>query len=117
MISIFLLQILPFMFYSCICIYAMEIFIPIQGRGGPQANPETMIAMVCIILGLLQSSLVVPCFCLCKRPIWILSGYLVIFVAFIIVMATPAGFPYTEAMAPQRFWIFVRMRDLYLFLQ
>lgn len=98
---------MPFMCFASICVTAIEIFVPVQGRGGPQNNPETLISMLCIIVGIMQCSLIVPLFSLCRRPLLILSGFLVAFIVFIIVIATPIGFPYKDEVSAQRFWIFV----------
>lgn len=108
---------MPFMCFASICVTAIEIFVPVTGRGGPQNNPETLISMLCIIVGIMQCSLIVPLFSLCRRPIIILSGFLVAFVVFIIVMATPIGFPYKDEVSAQRFWIFVSVRIFVFHLQ
>lgn len=115
-ITIFIAQIVPFMCFSSICITAIEIFVPVQGRGGPQNNPETLISMLCIIVGIMQCSLIVPLFSLCRRPLIILSGFLVTFLVFVIVIATPIGFPYKDEVSAQRFWIFVSAFLLFYFI-
>lgn len=98
---------IPFAYLSYFGIIAMSVFIPIQGRGGSTDNPELIIGMFCIAIGLLQGGILVPSFCLCKRPMLVMIGFLVIFATFIIVMATPVGFPYRTDTSSQRFWIFV----------
>lgn len=95
------------MLYSYISISAMDIFIPFQGRGGSASNPDLLISIFCIVIGLMQAGFIIPLYCLCKRPLLILCGYILIFVIFVIIMFTPVGFPYREAVSAQRFWIFV----------
>lgn len=98
-------QVFPFMFLSYYTILTLEVFVPVQGRSGPSVNPDSIIAITSIFLGTLMSYMM-PTFSLFKRPIIVLSGFLVVFVAFIIVIATPVGFPF-QSNTPQRFWIFV----------
>lgn len=100
-------QIIPFAFFAYFGLYAMDVFIPIQGRSGPTGNPEIMIAAFSMLVGLMQASLIVPTFALCRRPMLIMSGFLIVFSIFLIVMATPVGFPFREKTSAQRFWIFV----------
>lgn len=101
-------QILPFAFFAYFGLYALDVFVPIQGRSGSAANPELMIAVFSILVGLMQASLIVPTFSLCRRPMFVMSGFLIVFSIFIIVIATPVGFPFREKTSAQRFWIFVR---------
>lgn len=84
------------------------MFIPIQGRNGPVDNPENMLAMLIIGLGILMAGLLIPTLLMFKRSALVMLGFLVVFVVFGIVMATNVGFPYRHAVSPKRFWIFVR---------
>lgn len=107
MISHLLFQIPIYMFYSHVSGYAFDIFIPIQGRGGPASNPDSLIAVFCIAFGLLLTTFFIPLIGMCKRSLIMLCGFLLIFVVYVIVMFTPVGFPYVPEVSGQRFWIFV----------
>lgn len=100
-------QVAPFMFFSYYTIFSMDLFVPIQGRSDPSSNPDLLIAFIIFGLALLMGGLILPTLSLFKRSYFIVCTFLVIFVAFVIVMATPVGFPYRPAVSPQRFWIFV----------
>lgn len=102
-------QIFPYIQYSYMTISVLKSFVPIQGRSGPAMNPDIIIAGIAVLLGILMFGFIVPIFCLVKKPLRMILGFVVVFVIFIIIMATPVGFPYREAVSAQRFWIFVRI--------
>ncbi|XP_037035534.1 endoplasmic reticulum metallopeptidase 1-like isoform X1 [Bradysia coprophila] len=104
-------QVFPYMFLAYYTILTLEVFVPVQGRSGPTTNPDSMIAVTSILLGLLIGYLM-PTFSLFKRPLLVVSGFLVLFVVAIIVIATPAGFPFSTT-SPQRFWIFDTQRTFH----
>lgn len=107
-------QIFPFMFLSYYTILTLEVFVPVQGRSGPSTNPDSIIAITSILLGTLIGYLM-PTFSLFKRPLIVLSGFLVVFLAFVIIIITPLGFPF-QTNTPQRFWIFVGF-EIIIFLR
>ncbi len=120
-------QIFPYMFLAYYTILTLEVFVPVQGikifnqifefvcmirstisisgRSGPSTNPDSIIAITSILLGVLIGYLM-PTFSLFKRPLFVVSGFLIIFLASIIVIVTPVGFPFNSE-SQQRFWIFV----------
>lgn len=100
-------QVFPFMFLSYYTMLTLEVFVPVQGRSGPTTNPDSIIAVTSILLGVLIGYLM-PTLSLFKRPLIVISGFLVVFLAFIVIIATPVGFPF-KTDSPQRFWIFVRL--------
>lgn len=102
-------QVFPFMFLSYYTILTLEVFVPVQGRSGPATNPDSIIAITSILLGVLIGYLM-PTFSLFKRPLIVISGFIVVFLAFIIIIATPLGFPFNSE-TPQRFWIFVGFKE------
>lgn len=98
-------QILPFLFYSY-CAYAFYvIFIPMQGRDGANTNPELMIGGFTVFVCLLLAPFLVPLLCLFRKSKTIISTFGVICLIFIILAATPVGFPYRERDVPQRFYV------------
>lgn len=101
-------QVVPFMFFSYYTIFSMDLFVPIQGRSDPSANPDLLIAVLIFGMALMMGGLLIPTLSLFKESFYIVCTFLVIFLAFIICMATPLGFPYRTAVSSQRFWIFVR---------
>lgn len=86
----------------------LELFIPIQGRSGSIDNPDNMLGIIVIGFGILMTGFLIPTLYMFKRSALVILGFLVVFVAFGIVMATNVGFPYRHAVSPKRFWIFVR---------
>lgn len=103
---------IPFIFYAYYAIYSLDNFIPIQGRSGPTTNPEILIAIVTICTGILMVGQLIQTLCIFRRPVIWMLGFLFVFFVFIILMATPLGFPYREALSQQRFWIFVSWTNL-----
>ncbi|KAJ6644220.1 Endoplasmic reticulum metallopeptidase 1 [Pseudolycoriella hygida] len=106
-------QVIPFMFFSYYIIFSLDMFIPIQGRTDPSMNPDLIIAISLFGLTLMLGGLLIPTLNLFKHSTYIVSSFLVLFLAFIICMATPLGFPYKEAVSPQRFWIFHTERSFH----
>lgn len=84
-----------------------DMFIPIQGRSGPGDNPEMMLGLIVIGMGILMTGLLIPTLCMFKRSALVMLSFLVVFVAFGIIMATNIGFPYRPEVSPKRFWIYV----------
>ncbi|KAJ6642253.1 Endoplasmic reticulum metallopeptidase 1, partial [Pseudolycoriella hygida] len=108
-------QVIPFMFYSYYTLVIFDLFIPIQGRSGAVDNPDNMLAFIVIGFGILMVGLLIPALYMFKRSVLIILGFVVVFVAFGIVMATPVGFPYRHAVSPKRFWIFNTERTFHNF--
>lgn len=79
------------------------------GRSGAASNPDIVVGFICLFFGTLLTSFIVPIFCMCEKPFWVLSGFVVITVISVIVMLTPVGFPYRDEVSPQRFWIYVKL--------
>lgn len=100
-------QVIPFLFYAYYAIYALDNFIPMQGRSGPTTNPEMFIAIITGSTGILLAGQLIPTLCIFRRPVIWMCGFLLVFLIFLILMATPLGFPYREELSQQRFWIFV----------
>lgn len=101
-------QVVPFMFFSYYIIFSLDMFVPIQGRSDPTMNPDLLIALSLSGLSLLMAGLLLPTLSLFKQSFYIVCSFLVVFLAFIICMATPLGFAYRSAVSSERFWIFVR---------
>lgn len=107
----------------------LTFFIPMQGRDGPTSKPEILLSLFSALCSLhfggfivsscrilIYSHFFLTRFCCClKLPILnkfhkaktISSIFGVICVLFIILAATPVGFPYTKDVTPQRFYVLV----------
>lgn len=85
----------------------LTLLIPVQGRTGPATNPDLFVGVVVVLSGILLGSLIVPVLCIFRRPVLVMCGFLVVFIVFVILMATPIGFPYRDNVTQQRFWIYV----------
>lgn len=101
-------QVVPFMFFSYYIIFSLDMFVPIQGRSDPSMNPDLLIALSLSGLTLLMAGLLLPTLSLFKQSFYIVCSFFVIFVSFLICMATPLGFAYRSEVSAERFWIFVR---------
>ncbi|KAG4071651.1 hypothetical protein HA402_011805 [Bradysia odoriphaga] len=111
----FIGQVIPFLFYAYYAVYSLDNFIPIQGRSGPTTNPEILVAIVAGSTGILLAGQLIQTLCIFRRPVIWMCGFLFVFFVFIILMATPLGFPYREQLSQQRFWIFHTERHFYNF--
>ncbi|XP_011190306.1 endoplasmic reticulum metallopeptidase 1 [Zeugodacus cucurbitae] len=98
-------QLLPFLFYSYCCYAFYVIFIPMQGRDGANKNPDILIGGFTMLICLLMAPFLVPLLCLFRKSKTIISIFGGVCLAFIILAATPVGFPYKEREAPQRFYV------------
>lgn len=97
------------MFYTY-CAYAFYVtYVPMQGRDGPEGNPELMIvsftALMCVLLG----GFLCPLINMFRKNKTILGIFGLLTVIFLILAATPIGFPYEEKTHPQRYYAVVRM--------
>lgn len=106
-------QIFPYMFWSYYTNITLEVFIPVVGRSGPSLNPDSIIAITSICFGIFMGGYIIPTFGLFKRPLIVISGLIVVFISFIIIIATPVGFPF-KSESPQRYWIFVGLTDFFV---
>ncbi|XP_037035537.1 endoplasmic reticulum metallopeptidase 1-like isoform X1 [Bradysia coprophila] len=110
-------QIFPFAFFLYNALIMLTLLIPVQGRAGPATNPDLVVGVVVILSGILLGSLIVPVLCIFRRPVLAMCGFLVVFLVFVILMATPIGFPYRYNGTQQRFWIYHTERNFYSYDQ
>lgn len=47
-----LFQILPFLFYTYLCYAIFVIFVPMEGRDGPNSSPDFLISVFIILSGI-----------------------------------------------------------------
>lgn len=100
-------QVLPILFYGSLLHLALQTFIPITGRDGPDSNPEFLIAIFCVGMALLMGGFIMPLVAMCRQKKIILGIFGAIWAIAVILMATDIGFPYREATSPQRYGIYV----------
>lgn len=100
-------QVIPIMFYGSLLHLALQTFIPITGRDGPDTNPEILIAVFSVGLVLLMGGFIMPLVALCRQTKVVMGLFVAIWAVAVILMATDVGFPYRETTSPQRYWIYV----------
>ncbi|XP_055921170.1 endoplasmic reticulum metallopeptidase 1-like isoform X1 [Eupeodes corollae] len=100
-----LCQIFPFLFYAYLSHGFFVAFIPMCGRFGAKTNPELIICAFTVGVGILCGAFMMPVLNLFKKSKTLISSLLVITVFFIILAATPIGFPYRPETSVQRFSI------------
>lgn len=100
-------QIIPIMFYGSLLHLALQTFIPITGRDGPDSNPEILIAVFSVGMALFMAGFLMPLVALSRQKKVVLGMFAVIWAVAVILMATNVGFPYRAETSPQRYWIYV----------
>ncbi|XP_040157740.1 endoplasmic reticulum metallopeptidase 1-like [Anopheles arabiensis] len=106
-------QIAPIAYFSSVSLTAFATFIPMQGRGNAGANPELLIALFAVLVGLLVAGFLTPLVALARKAYLYIALVAVFFVVSIIVMVTSAGFPFRAHTSPQRFYIYHCTREFY----
>uniref|UniRef100_A0A1I8P5N1 FXNA-like protease n=1 Tax=Stomoxys calcitrans TaxID=35570 RepID=A0A1I8P5N1_STOCA len=100
-----LCQVMPFWFYTYLSFLFLTFFIPMQGRDGPTSRPELLLSIFSILCILHFGGFILPLLNKFRKSKTISSIFAVICVVFIIIAATPAGFPYTKDVTPQRYYV------------
>ncbi|XP_053674195.1 endoplasmic reticulum metallopeptidase 1-like [Anopheles nili] len=106
-------QIIPIAYFISISLTAFATFIPMQGRGNAGANPELLIALFGVLIGLLGVGFLTPLVVLARKAQLFIALIVVFFVISIIVMVTPAGFPFRAHTTPQRYYVYHTGREFY----
>uniref|UniRef100_A0A182NHF1 FXNA-like protease n=1 Tax=Anopheles dirus TaxID=7168 RepID=A0A182NHF1_9DIPT len=106
-------QIVPIAYFSSISLTSFATFIPMQGRGNADANPELLIALFAVLIALLLTGFLTPLVVLTRKGYLFIALVGVFFVVSIIVMVTSAGFPFRAHTSPQRFYIYHCKREFY----
>lgn len=103
----YVVQLVPFAFYSTWTVIAFATFIPFAGRNGVDDWPEMVISGFAIAMGLLLAGFLIPTIPMYKSPIGVSLSFLLLFLIGILMLATPLGFPYKAETAPQRQNVYV----------
>uniref|UniRef100_A0AAG5D6A0 FXNA-like protease n=1 Tax=Anopheles atroparvus TaxID=41427 RepID=A0AAG5D6A0_ANOAO len=106
-------QIVPIAYYSSISLTSFATFIPMQGRGNAGSNPELLIALFAVLIGLLIAGFLTPLVALARNAYLFIGLLGVFFVVSIIVMVTEAGFPFRAHVTPQRYYVYHIERNFY----
>lgn len=102
LVAHYLVQLTPFAFYATWTVVSFATFIPISGRNGVSSNPELIISVLAVGMGLLLAGFLIPTIPMFKSPIAVSFVFLVLWLIGLILLFTPVGFPYNHATAPQR---------------
>lgn len=105
-------QVLSFSFFANWTMIAFATFIPISGRSGSNDNPELIISVFAIGMGILMAGFLLPTISMFKSPIGVSLVFAILWLIGFILMFTPVGFPYAHDVAPQRQNAYVSRRGL-----
>ncbi|XP_055917039.1 endoplasmic reticulum metallopeptidase 1 [Eupeodes corollae] len=94
-----------FWFYSYVTFTFCHVFVAMQGRDGPNSNPELFISGVVSVLALHIGGFVVPLFHYFRKPKLFFSSFLVITLIFFIFAFSPIGFPFEKDVSAKRFYV------------
>ncbi|XP_058123615.1 endoplasmic reticulum metallopeptidase 1-like [Anopheles ziemanni] len=106
-------QIIPIAYYSSVSLTSFATFIPMQGRGNAGSNPELLIGLFGVLIGLLIAGFLTPLVALARKAYLFIGLQVVFFVVSIIVMVTAAGFPFRAHVTPQRYYVYHIERNFY----
>uniref|UniRef100_A0A336MWH6 CSON005916 protein n=1 Tax=Culicoides sonorensis TaxID=179676 RepID=A0A336MWH6_CULSO len=100
-------QILPITFYFYMAVTGYTVLIPTLARSysGGTTNPDVFIGLLTILIGYLTAGFIMPLFNLFKHRKYIYYGMLFLWGLGLILISTPIGFPFREAVSPQRYTI------------
>ncbi|XP_039438104.1 endoplasmic reticulum metallopeptidase 1-like [Culex pipiens pallens] len=108
-------QIIPIAYFSSFSLTVFSTFIPMQNRGNAESNPDMLIALFAVVIGLMITTFLTPLVAMMRKP-FVYFGFVVAFWAIsIIVSVTPVGFPYRAETSPQRYYVFHLDRNFYEF--
>ncbi|KAM7344082.1 endoplasmic reticulum metallopeptidase 1 [Cochliomyia hominivorax] len=98
-------QVMPFWFYTYLAFVFLNTFIPMQGRDGPENKPDILISIFVAIFTIHFSGFILPILHKFHKSKYFFSIFAVLTVIFIIIAASPVGFPYKKDEAPKRFYV------------
>ncbi|XP_023177320.1 endoplasmic reticulum metallopeptidase 1 isoform X1 [Drosophila hydei] len=93
----------PFLFFVYFSHSFLATFIPMFGRFGDSLNPDLILAVFSVAVGLLVAGFIVPMLHMFRKSKTIICSLLGITLLCIIIAATPLGFPYRPETSVQRF--------------
>ncbi|EDW09414.1 uncharacterized protein Dmoj_GI19044 [Drosophila mojavensis] len=108
-----LCQILPFFFYTYLMYVFLLVFVPMQGRDGPDSKPDMLLAAFIALMTMHFAGFIVPVLHKFHKSKTFISMFGVLIIVFIILAATPAGFPFKKDVAAQRYYVLHTQRTLH----
>ncbi|XP_068145512.1 endoplasmic reticulum metallopeptidase 1 [Drosophila tropicalis] len=93
----------PFVFFAYFSHGFFVTFIPMFGRFGQNVNPDLVVAVFSVSVGLLTCGFIIPTLHLFRKSKTIICVLLGIAVFCMILAVTPLGFPYRPETSVQRF--------------
>ncbi|KAL5289346.1 hypothetical protein ACFFRR_009469 [Megaselia abdita] len=114
-IPVALCQIFPFVFLAYLSHGFFVAIIPMTGRFGAAVNPDLIVCAFTVLVATLTTGFLVPLLNMFRKTKTTLWSFLAWTVIFIIIAATPLGFPYRAETNVQRFNILNTQRTFYNF--
>ncbi|XP_054738883.1 endoplasmic reticulum metallopeptidase 1 [Anastrepha obliqua] len=108
-----LCQLLPYWFYTYITFIFLKMLIPMQGRDGPESQPDLLIGVLCAIMGVHFAGFILPVLHKFRKSKPFISLFGVICLVFIMLACLPVGFPYKKDVAMQRVYVLHTSRTFY----
>ncbi|ALC42478.1 CG9416, partial [Drosophila busckii] len=108
-----LCQLLPFFYYTSILYMLLLIFVPMQGRDGPESKPDMLVALFIAVISTHFAGFLIPILLKFRKTKICMSIFGVLTIIFIILAATPVGFPYKPEVAAQRYFVLHTQRTLH----
>ncbi|XP_064542476.1 endoplasmic reticulum metallopeptidase 1 isoform X2 [Drosophila montana] len=93
----------PFLFFAYFSHGFLVTFIPMFGRFGDKVNPDLILAVFSVAVGMLTGGFIVPVLHMFRKSKTIICALLGVTLVCIIIAATPLGFPYRPETSVQRF--------------
>ncbi|XP_062128855.1 endoplasmic reticulum metallopeptidase 1-like [Drosophila sulfurigaster albostrigata] len=108
-----LCQLAPFLFYTFLNYEFLLVFVPMQGRDGPDSKPDMLLALFIALMTMHFAGFIIPILFKFRKSKIFISMFGVITIIFIILAATPAGFPFKADVATQRYYVLHTERVLH----
>ncbi|EDW61973.1 endoplasmic reticulum metallopeptidase 1 isoform X1 [Drosophila virilis] len=93
----------PFLFFAYFSHSFLVTFIPMFGRFGDKVNPDLILAVFSVAVGMLIGGFIVPMLHMFRKSKTIICALLGVTLVCIIIAVTPLGFPYRPETSVQRF--------------
>ncbi|XP_034654193.1 endoplasmic reticulum metallopeptidase 1 [Drosophila subobscura] len=98
-------QVLPFIYYTYMCYAILIVFVPMQGRDGPDSSPDVLVSVFIIYMTMHFAGFLIPIMHKFRKPKTIFSIFGALTIIFIIIATTSAGFPFVKELAAQRYYV------------
>ncbi|KAM8714026.1 hypothetical protein ACLKA7_014220 [Drosophila subpalustris] len=108
-----LCQVAPFLFYTFLNYEFLLVFVPMQGRDGPDSKPDMLLALFIALMTMHFAGFIIPILFKFRKSKIFISMFGVLTIIFIILAATPAGFPFKHEVAAQRYYVLHTQRILH----